>query len=50
MRRIELSLAGIKVNFADREDALKRIEDWAGGGTYLFRLFMVRRAVVRRLG
>ena len=34
MRRIELSLAGVKVKFTDRELALRRIEEWAEKGTY----------------
>ena len=34
MRRIKLNLANIQVEFADRELALKRIEDWATNGTY----------------
>ena len=33
MRRIKLSLASIEVEFADRELALKRMEEWAERGT-----------------
>ncbi|ABW02247.1 ATP-binding protein [Caldivirga maquilingensis] len=32
--RIKLSFAGIRVDFVDREWALRRIEKWAEGGTY----------------
>ena len=34
MRRLRLSLADQLIEFVDREAALKRIEDWAGRGTY----------------
>nr|WP_048063016.1 ATP-binding protein [Caldivirga maquilingensis] len=34
MGRIKLSFAGIRVDFVDREWALRRIEKWAEGGTY----------------
>ncbi|MGC8583474.1 MAG: ATP-binding protein [Thermoproteus sp.] len=35
MRRIRLRLAGFAVDFADREAALKRVEEWADRGTAL---------------
>ena len=34
VRRVRLSFADQQVEFVDREQALKRIEDWAGRGTY----------------
>ena len=34
MRRIELSLSGVKVKFVDRDQALRQVEEWAVKGTY----------------
>lgn len=34
MRRVRLRFAGIGVEFVDRDAALKRVEEWAGRGTY----------------
>ena len=34
MRRIELSLSGVKVKFVNRDQALRQVEEWAVKGTY----------------
>jgi len=34
MRRVELSFAGLKVEFCDRERALKQVEEWSERGTW----------------
>ena len=34
MRRIRLNFANLQISFADRDSALKRVEEWVDGGTY----------------